>query len=63
MNERIRDVLNAHTATQEAQEAVQRAVTSRAEYIRRAIDSGVPVVELASALGVNRQRVYAMLKQ
>lgn len=63
MNEHIRDVLTAHTATQEAQEAVQRSVTSRAESIRRAIDSGVSAVELASALGVNRQRVYAMLKQ
>ena len=63
MNEQIRDVITAHTDALEAQEAVQRAVTSRAESIRRAIESGVPVVELASALGVNRQRVYAMLKQ
>ena len=63
MNEQIRDVLTAHTVALEAQEAVQRAITSRADAIRHAIDSGVPVVELASALGVNRQRVYAMLKQ
>lgn len=58
-----REVLAAHAAVQDAQQAVRFAVTSRAEAIQQAMKDGVPVTEIAEALGVNRQRVYAMLKQ
>lgn len=35
----------------------------RAILIRTALDEGCPIQDVMSALGVNRQRVYAMIKQ
>lgn len=59
----VTEVLKANQRARETQTEAARAVAQRGLAIREALDAGVSAVELAKALGVNRQRVYAMLKQ
>lgn len=59
----IAEVLNANERARETQAEAARAVAQRGLAIRTALAGGVSAVELAKALGVNRQRVYAMAKK
>lgn len=59
----VAEVLKANERARETQAEAARAVAQRGLAIREALNAGVSAVELAKALGVNRQRVYAMLKQ
>lgn len=63
MNSALEDVLKASHLAREAQQAAVEAIANRGAMIRAALESGVSAVELAKALGVNRQRVYAMAKK
>lgn len=60
MSSTIDDVLDAHDAVIGAQERMRELAACRDQVVRDALASGVGAVPLAEALGVNRQRVYAM---
>lgn len=53
----------AHRAALAAQEAMRRAAHERDQAVKAARAAGVPAAELATALGVNRHRIHAMLKK
>lgn len=59
----VAEVLKANERARETQAEAARAVAQRGLTIREALAAGVSAVELAKALGVNRQRVYAMAKK
>lgn len=59
----VAEVLKANERARETQAEASRAVAQRGLTIREALAAGVSAVELAKALGVNRQRVYAMAKK
>lgn len=59
----LADVLEAQCAVEAAQDAAKAAVSARAATMRQALADGVGAVTIADALGVNRQRVYAMANQ
>lgn len=59
----VAEVLKANERARETQAEVARVVEQRGLAIREALNAGVSAVELAKALGVNRQRVYAMAKK
>lgn len=59
----VAEVLKANQRAREAQAEAARVVAQRGLAIREALNAGVSAVELAKALGVNRQRVYAMAKK
>lgn len=52
----------AHRAALAAQQAMREASRERDRAVQAARVAGVPAAELASALGVNRHRIHAMLK-
>lgn len=58
-----KEVVKYNERAREAQEEAARAISRRGLAIRTALAGGVSAVELAKALGVNRQRVYAMAKK
>lgn len=59
----VTEVLKANERARETQAEAARAVAQRGLAIREALNAGVSAVDLAKALGVNRQRVYAMAKK
>lgn len=59
----IAEVLKVNQRARETQAEAARVVAQRGLAIREALNAGVSAVELAKALGVNRQRVYAMAKK
>lgn len=59
----VAGVIKANERARETQAEAMRAVAQRGLTIREAQAGGVSAVELAKALGVNRQRVYAMAKK
>lgn len=62
-DELIDEALEAHQAALAAQERLTEAARDRDEAIRNALQRGVGAQELATALGLSRQRVYTMAKQ
>lgn len=52
----------AHKAALAAQEAMRAAARERDEAVQAARAAGIPAAALATALGVNRHRIHAMLK-
>jgi len=52
----------AHHAALYAQEAMRAKAKERDAAVRAARAAGIPAAELATALGVNRHRIHAMLK-
>ena len=52
----------AHKAALAAQEAMRTAARERDEAVLAARAAGIPAAALATALGVNRHRIHAMLK-
>lgn len=61
-DELIDEALTAHEAALEAQRKLTEAAQDRDEAIRNALQHGVGAQELATALGLTRQRIYAMAK-
>lgn len=61
-DELVGAVLDAHQLALDLQRQQQEAADARAELIRKALAAGVGATILAEALGVNRQRIYAMAK-
>ena len=55
--------VTAHHAARYAQEAMRAKAQERDEAVQRARAWGASAAELATALGVNRQRIHAMLKK
>ena len=53
----------AHRSALAAQEGMRAAAHERDEAVKAARASGVSAAELATALGVNRQRIHSMLKK
>jgi len=58
----IEAVREAHLAALAAQQAMRAASRERDKAVQAARAAGVPAAELATALGVNRHRIHAMLK-
>jgi len=52
----------AHKAALAAQVEMRRAARERDAAVQAARAAGVPAADLATALGVNRHRIHAMLK-
>jgi len=52
----------AHKAALAAQVEMRRAAKERDAAVQAARAAGIPAAELATALGVNRHRIHAMLK-
>ena len=52
----------AHRQAVSLQEAMGDAARRRDAAVAKAAAAGVPVTSLAARLGVNRQRVYAMIR-
>lgn len=61
-NEAVEVAREAHRAALTAQQAMREASRRRDKAVQAARAAGVPAAELASALGVNRHRIHAMLK-
>lgn len=62
MSEAVEAARDAHRAALAAQKAMREASRERDKAVQAARAAGVPAAELASALGVNRHRIHAMLK-
>lgn len=56
------DAIAKHEAARAAQQAMREASRERDKAVQAARAAGVPAAELATALGVNRHRIHAMLK-
>ena len=54
--------ITAHHAVLYAQKAMREASRERDKAVKAARAAGVPAAEIATALGVNRHRIHAMLK-
>jgi len=52
----------AHRATLAAQASMHEASRRRDKAVQQARAAGIPVMALSAALGVNRQRIHAMIK-
>lgn len=52
----------AHRAALAAQATMHEASRRRDKAVQQARAAGIPAAALAAALGVNRQRIHAMLK-
>jgi crotonobetainyl-CoA:carnitine CoA-transferase CaiB-like acyl-CoA transferase len=63
MTDPLSAAVAAHRAALAAQEAMRVKAHERDEAVQAARAAGVPAVELANSLGVNRQRIHAMLKK
>lgn len=61
--EAVEAAQEAHRATLAAQQAMRDASRERDKAVQAARAAGVPAAELATALGVNRHRIHAMLKK
>lgn len=53
----------AHKRALAAQKAMRAAARERDDAVQAARATGISAAELAEALGVNRQRIHAMLKK
>jgi len=53
---------DAHHAALAAQQSMHEASRRRDKAVQQARAAGIPVAQLKVALGVNRQRIHAMLK-
>ena len=62
MSDPIGAAIAAHEAALAAQGAMRDAARKRDEAVQAARAAGVPAATLATALGVNRQRIHAMTK-
>ncbi|MGP4991760.1 hypothetical protein [Glutamicibacter ardleyensis] len=62
-DELIDQALTAHEETLEAQGRLTELARDRDTAIRQALEAGASGADLARALGLTRQRVYAMAKQ
>jgi hypothetical protein len=59
----LREVREAAQRRIEAERAWNAALDELAASIRRAQDAGATVTDIARAVGVSRQRVYALLRR
>jgi DNA-directed RNA polymerase specialized sigma24 family protein len=62
MTDPVENAQAAHRAALAAQQAMREASRERDKAVQAARAAGVPAAELATALGVNRHRIHAMLK-
>ncbi len=62
MDPAIAGVLAAHRECLRIQHEQEGAAARRDELVRAALKADVPAIALADALGVNRQRIYAMAR-
>jgi len=63
MTDPLTTAMEAHAAALAAQEAMRAAARERDQAVRDARTAGIPANQLATALGVNRQRIHSMLKK
>lgn len=59
----IEKLLQIHQQLAEVRAAEKELIAQRGEAIREALDNGHSIKELTAALNVNKQRLYAMIKQ
>lgn len=62
MTDPVAAAQEAHRAALSAQQAMRKVSRERDKAVQAARAAGVPAAELATALGVNRHRIHAMLK-
>ncbi|MGO3233198.1 MAG: hypothetical protein ACTIKT_06985 [Microbacterium sp.] len=61
-DERLHEIVVAHQQSVTHQHAMRDAAADRDRLVREAIQAGVPVIPIAKALGVDRQRIYQMAR-
>jgi len=61
-DERISEIVEAHQESTRLNQELHDAAHHRNRLVREAIAAGVPVIPIAQALGVDRQRVYQMAR-
>jgi hypothetical protein len=62
MTDPVAAAQEAHRTALAAQQTMREASKERDRAVQAARRAGVPAAELATALGVNRHRIHAMLK-
>lgn len=63
MTDPLTAAVAANDAVFVARESLREAVVARSAAIQAALDAGYTAPEIAKALGVHRERIYAMSKQ
>lgn len=63
MTDPLSAAIAANDAVSTARESLREAVVARSAAIQAALDAGCTAPEIAKALGVQRERIYAMSKQ
>lgn len=62
MTNPLEEAIGAHADALDAQAAMREAAHRRDAAVQAARQAGVSAADLATALGVNRHRIHAMLK-
>ena len=63
MSDELFQAAEAHQEALVAQQVMRDAASARDAAVRAAHEAGCSAVEIAKALGVNRQRVYQMISK